>query len=257
MTSYSVSPLRPLPVVLFMALFIGSAVTAVAEDGDAVPIFVSGQDRAYELLSDDITKLITVRGPGELRLVSRARFKPADEDGLSYRLRVRLDGGAWEDVVYENVGRSRTAMFRDGTLGMPGSLMDHRIRLSRGYHNIEVRRDAAGPDVFFRHLFKSTRAKARTWVPITPSDESELVDLVSREKVTSYFRNAEGKPFELDVIGPTELRIFTRLEHTPDMRGRVHYRLQIQRDGELVNTFQLNDRRSAVTTYRDLDTLVP
>ena len=82
-----------------------------------IPIFVSGKDRLYSTLSTEDPQLVTVRGPGELRLVSRARFAPGTEGPLRYSLLVRLDGGTEQEVAYERVEPSRTAVFRDSNLG--------------------------------------------------------------------------------------------------------------------------------------------
>ncbi|MEM6455016.1 MAG: hypothetical protein AAF772_07970 [Acidobacteriota bacterium] len=222
----------------------------------SIPIFVSGQDRSYTRLDVREPALETVRGPGALRIVSRARFRPARADGLRYSLRVRVDGGPWQTVTYADVPRSRTAMFRDGTLGVPGRLMDHRIDLGRGYHNIEILAAAAQPEIYHRVLFEPRRAKRRSWVAVTP-DDAALVELVVRENLVAYYRNRAQKPFRIEVIGPTELRIFTRLENTPAMRGRIHYRLQVREMGRVINTFQLSSRRSEITTYHADDALVP
>ncbi len=97
----------------------------------------------------------------------------------------------------------------------------------------------------------------RQWVSLTPLESPELVELVSRENLVDYWRNRPGEPFSLEVIGPTDLRIFTRVECTPEMRGRIHYRLQVRNEASVINTFQLSSRRSEVTSYRALDTLVP
>ncbi|MEM6795937.1 MAG: hypothetical protein AAF725_18325, partial [Acidobacteriota bacterium] len=113
---------RRVPAILFAAALLLVADSASAQQ--EIPIFVSGKDRPYELLSETSPRVVTVRGPGELRLVSRARFRPADQNGLRYSLWVTIDGGEAQEVVYEEVSRSRTAMFRDGTLGMPGQLME-------------------------------------------------------------------------------------------------------------------------------------
>ena len=239
-------------VALLVCALVASAVPA-----QPIPIFVSGKDRAYEILQPDETRLMTLRGPGELRLVHRARFKPAMENGLSYSLFLRVNGGEEYEVVYDKVERSRTAMFRDGTLGVPGRLLDHIIELGRGYHNVEIRTKADNPEIFFRDLFQKKRERRRNWVEWTPSGSPQQVDLVVREALVPYFRNEPNRPFEVEIIGPTELRIFTRIENTPDMRGRIHYRLQIRSGGKVVNTFQLSSRRSDITAYLEEDHLVP
>lgn len=269
---------NPLPPALTAAgcaaiLLVGLAAPVRAQV--TVPIFVSGQDRAYEALSSSTPSVVTVRGPGDLRLVTRARFAPDAPDQLRYALKLRIDGGDEQTILFENVERSRTALFRDSNLGVPGRLTDHRIKLRRGYHNIEILAGAEAPPIFFRHLFEPKRERRRSWVAVTPLDKlpasdagsakaesarrlgTQRVDIVVREAVVPYYRNAPNEAFHVEVIGPTELRIFTRLENTPEMRGRIHYRLQIRRDGEVVNTFQLSSRRSYIATYLEVDHLVP
>ncbi|MEM6794832.1 MAG: hypothetical protein AAF725_12705, partial [Acidobacteriota bacterium] len=86
---------------------------------------------------------------------------------------------------------------------------------------------------------------------------AERVELVIRETLVAYYRNQTGEPFDLEVIGPTELRVFTRIENTPEMRGRIHYRLQVKENDRLVNTFQLSSRRSDIAVYQKEDSLVP
>ncbi len=248
------SGMRPPGLIMAAALLL-SAHAAGAQQ--TVPIFVSGLDRTYELLPATESRVVTVRGPGELRLITRARFKPTAEGAVGYSLRLRLDGGVEQEVAYESVERSRSAMFRDGTLGVPGQLMDYRLQLRRGYHNVEIKPAPGGPQVYFRYLFKPRREKRRRWVSITPLLAPELVELVVRETLVDYYRNRPGEAFEVEVIGPTDLRIFTRVESTPEMRGRIHYRIQVSEGGRVINTFQLSSRRSEIASYRSLDTLVP
>jgi len=41
------------------------------------------------------------------------------------------------------------------------------------------------------------------------------------------------------------------------MKGRIHYRIQIRENGKVINTYQLNSRRSEITVYKDDNELVP
>ena len=59
------------------------------------------------------------------------------------------------------------------------------------------------------------------------------------------------------MIGPTELRVFTRIENHYQMRGRIHYRIQVKSQEKVVNTYQLSSVRSEVTTYENNKKLIP
>ena len=58
-------------------------------------------------------------------------------------------------------------------------------------------------------------------------------------------------------MGPTQLRVLTRIENHYHMKGRIHYRVQVKEDSRIVNTYQLSSRRSEITMYRENTELIP
>ncbi len=217
---------------------------------------IAGKEREYARLAPDATHTLRIRGPGELRLFTRAQLPENPTDRAPYGLVLRMNGGAEQKLAFKPVGPAPNASFPDGVPGRPGALRDHSVMLGRGHHSIELWSTGEHP-IFLRHRFRPVRETPQDWVTIVPEGEVATQDLVVREAIVPYFRNASRQPFELDVIGPTDLRLLTRLEHGPDMRGRIHYRVQVRVDHQITHTFALTSRRSDIASYLLDDELVP
>ena len=243
-------------LLLLTLFFLRGAASAEEE----VELIVSDRTHRYERLSHAMWSTTTVRGPGRLRLLFRAGLPPALDGTVDYAIDLRVDGGPVERLSFSGVGRSRAVVFRDGRLGVPAQLRDRILNLGAGYHNVDVRiaRSSAGMlPIFLRTQLEKKKRRPRRWVSLNPLDDAERVDLVVREQYVTYHRNQPGKGFSVEVIGPTQLRIFSRIENRPEMRGRIHYRLQIKEEGKVINTFRLNSRRSDIASYKTDETLVP
>ncbi len=65
------------------------------------------------------------------------------------------------------------------------------------------------------------------------------------------------KPLKVEINGPTELRVLTRIENHYQMKGRIHYRVQVKENGHLTSTYQLNSRRSEIAVYKYDKELIP
>ena len=222
-----------------------------------VTIISSGKKRAYYSLSDKKESIIIVRGPGILRLLSRARFKPEDKNKLSYKIVYSIDGEKEKEIKFKKVKRSQKATYKNGQLGVPGNLKDFDIELGRGYHTIKILSDKKNPGVEVRYILYPKKAKKRNWVDIEPLSPYEPVELVSKEEAAKYYRFSSDKSLKVEIIGPTMLRIFTRVENDHKMKGRINYRLQVKKDGKVEHTYMLNSRKSEVTTYKSNGKMIP
>lgn len=216
-----------------------------------------GKTRTYYPLSSRRPTIVEVKGPGELRILTRAQFTHKANDELDYRIVYKVD--AAEDRLFdvEGVTRSRDAKYKDGSLGAPGESKDLKIKIGRGYHTLElVVRDSL-PPVSARYLFAPKKQKKTKWVTLSPLPPVEPIDVLAGEQTSHYYRFSSEKPMRIEIIGPTELRILTRVENSFDMKGRAHYRLQIRQKGQAVQSFQLSSQRSETTTYKNNSKLVP
>ena len=248
----------PLLLLLSASMFAEKSITLKPQNHrKRVTLISSGKKRAYYSLSHQKESVIIVRGPGTLRILTRVRFKPDDDDKQSYKISYSVDGNQKETIKFKNIKRSRKATFKKGTLGVPGRLEDFKINLGRGYHTIILQKEDYHPDVDVRYKFTPSKPKKRTWVELEPLTPYEPVELISREETFQYYRFSAEKPLKVEIIGPTTLRIFTRVENDHTMKGRIQYRLLVKKDGKIDHTYQLNSRKSEISTYKNNGKKIP
>ena len=153
--------------------------------------------------------------------------------------------------------RSKKATYLKGSLGVPGQLEDFEIVLGRGNHTIEVKLKDKNIPVANRYIFTPVKKKKQEWIAFSPKQPSEPVDLISRESTVNYYRFSMEKPVKIEIFGPTQLRVLTRIENHYQMKGRIHYRLQVKENSKVINTYQLSSRRSEIAVYKDNKELIP
>ena len=222
-----------------------------------VTTIIAGKSRDYYSLSSVTPSIITLQGPGILRVNTRGRFKPGEGTVIKYEVLYTVDGGEQKSVAISNVERSKDATYENGTLGVPGQLKDIEIELGRGIHNIAFKLKDNTYSVACRYVFTPTKEKKQEWIAFSPKLPSEPVDLISGETTTGYYRFSKEKPLKIEIIGPTELRVLTRIENHFEMKGRIHYRLQVKELDKVVNTYQLSSERSETAVYKENKELVP
>jgi len=222
-----------------------------------VTTIIGEKTRYYYSLSSDEPSTINFQGPGKLRVITRGRFIPKEGENISYQVVYSVDGEEQKKIKISNAERSKMATYLKGSLGVPGQLKDFEIEIGRGYHTIEFYLVNTKIPVAVRYYFTPTRYKKQEWISYNPTRPSTPVDLITKESTVNYYRFSMDKPLKVTVNGPTELRVLTRIENHYQMKGRIHYRMQVMESGTVINSYQLSSRRSEVTTYKNNTELVP
>lgn len=218
---------------------------------------ILGNSRNYYSLSSTDASLITVEGPGTLRVITRARFEENAPEKIDYSVLYSVDGTEQQTESIRNTEPLKDGAYRNTALGKPGKSEDFKIELGRGDHSIEFLLEDDLVKVAARYLFYPAKEKKIDWITFDPEFPAEGVDLIARESIVHYFRASQDQPLEVEVIGPTLLRVLSRVENHYTMRGRINYRMQVKENGAVVNTYQLSSRRSQVTAYKDNPELIP
>ncbi len=222
-----------------------------------VATLISEKTRSYYSLSVDKPSTINVQGPGILRVITRGRFIHENVDKIDYQVIYSINGSKQNTVKIDNVKQSKTATYRVDSLGIPGQLKDFEIEIGRGYHTLEFFIKDKDIPVAARYYLSPTKNKKQEWISFSPIKPREPVDLITRESSYKYYRFSMEEPLKVVVNGPTELRVLTRVENHYQMKGRINYRMQVVEKGKVINTYQLNSRRSEITLYKNNTELVP
>jgi hypothetical protein len=222
-----------------------------------VTIVSEGKSRVYYPLSAHHASRIELKGPGVLYLYTRAHLVAKSTDEARYTLRYTLDKGESELYDADGVIHAENAQYKDPTFGTPGDLKELRLSIPHGHHSLEVLLADSTTRVHARYLFSPRKARSLKWVSLAPLPPTEPIDLFAGEEAAHYYRFSQEKPMRIEIIGPTKLRVMTRVENSFNMKGRANYRLQIRQEGQVVQSYQLSSKRSETTSYKNNQKLVP
>ncbi len=53
------------------------------------------------------------------------------------------------------------------------------------------------------------------------------------------------------------MRVLTRIENHYQMKGRIHYRVQVKENNNIISTYQLSSQRSEIAVYKYDNELIP
>ena len=211
-------------------------------------IIIWGKSRTYYPLTFGHSTVVTVNGPGTLKIITRERIQ--SHNPLDYSIYYSINGERKNNVDFSNVHKDNKASFKDSKLGLPGRAGIFSLELGRGENTIEFWRGNEKPLIDVRFLFTETKEKRIKWVSMSPLFPNEPVSLVTNEEVYTYYRYTENKPLKIKVNGPTTLRVLNRIENHYQMKGRINYRIQVKEDKKVKNTYLLSSVRSDVTVYK-------
>jgi len=221
-----------------------------------VTVLISGKKRTYYEVSDEKYTILQVRGPGKLRILTRAVIKK-NEDKVNYKLIYKLNGLDEQIAEFNNVSKSVKSSFKNSSYSYPGMRKDIELTLKRGENSIQLRVLNSGLRVVTRIIFEPRKVEKENWISYSPASANEVVELITKEEISYYYRFSKKQPLKIKIIGPTELRILTRFENNYKMKGRINYRIQVASDNNVLNTFLLSSKRSVITYYKDSPELLP
>ena len=216
----------------------------------SVLVIVSGKSYKYYPLSNDEASLLTTKGPGKLKVITRCQLNHTNANELDYVVYYRINGGSKIKVDFNDVRVDQKSKFKNTSTGNPTIGENILIELSRGENTIEIWNGSENIELFIRSLFTEVKEKKIDWVSLSPMYPNEPVSLVTNEDVASYYRFSQAKPLKIRVTGPTTLRVLNRIEFDYKMKGRLNYRVEVKEDKKLKNTYMLCADRSDVTKYR-------
>lgn len=216
----------------------------------SVPIIVSGKSYKYYPLSNDDAIVLTTRGPGKLKVITRCQLASQNSGSVDYVIYYRINGSTKTKIEFNDVQVDKKSEFKNASMGFPTSGENIIIELSRGENSIEIWSGSKNIKILTRSLFTETKEKKIDWVSLSPMYPNEPVSLVTNEDVISYYRYTSVKPLKIRVTGPTTLRVLNRVDFDYKMKGRLSYRVEVKEDKKLKNTYMLCSDRSDVTRYK-------
>ena len=222
-----------------------------------IVINISNKSLKYYPLSVDEATILSARGPGKLKIITRGHLSSKSFKTLNYVVYYRINGGEKIRSNFSSVKADNKAFFEDDSQGYPSVGEKIIIELSRGENTVEIWSASGNPKLCIRSLFKKIKEKKIDWVRLSPNYPNEPVSLVANEDVLSYFRYSPSKSLKIKITGPTVLRVLNRFEFDYKMKGKINYRIEVKEDKKVKNTYMLCSTRSDVTRYRNDGKRIP
>lgn len=217
-------------------------------------ILIDKKQATYYMLSSSKQTVLSIDGPGELRVLSRALLM---ENRKSYTIYYEIDGTESGKITVNNASSDSKAIFIDNPIPELSKLNKAKIKIGTGYHTIKLKLDKSSADVIAKFSFNQKKSKKHKWIEFQPTNKCETVSLIVNESPVSYLRFTKSNPMKITINGPTDLKVLTRNENNYEMRGRINYRISVKEDGKVLNTYLISTERSETAVYKDNDKLVP
>jgi len=218
--------------------------------GKSVKITVKGKNWSYFQLDKKTELEFSVEGPAELKFITRLNmdsFKPGQK--VDYKVLCKLDDKKTHYTQSAIISKG-VSLAKDGKEQI-GEAQEFSLSFGKGGHKVKLYLERGDKSVIYIRPVKvkkqvSTEIRRTT---IDPRSYSKEVKILVKEKEFDYFRVGGQDSLKLEVIGPTTIKAFSRLEYDNTMNGEKKYRLQVYEDSKLKNTFLLNTIISETAVY--------
>jgi hypothetical protein len=227
------------------------------EAGETVCIKVEGLSLDYYVLSEDNPIILELRGPRRVKIISRYLFSRDDPDERSYSLRVLLDG----DEILRKTHRSHILESPEicrGTKSDIGALRRAYLNIPTGKHELQIFGDAPGDGRVAARVFRETRRKSTRDISFAPEAFDGVYQLqFASGKTSTYYHFSADTPLAFTVTGPTNLKVYTRLDFDKTMNGDQNYSLELLRDGEVQNVYHYHTDKLGSAAYIGREAILP
>jgi hypothetical protein len=228
---------------------------------------VDGKSRAYWLLAKDGTFSASVNGPALVRLVSRAPWKSklkGKDLVLDWTVDGQPGGRFTHPLVKSRGGRLRPAK-DDPSFATPNkwtrlsAASTDEIRIPFGTHILRVKADqSAAESALLRLKVKSIHPMPKGGtVDLLPRQEGRTRIVEVKQSRATYQVLGSGQELQVEAVGPTVVKVLTRLDWNSSMVGTQKYQLKVLEDGQLKNTWVLRGRHSRGAVYADKQDTTP
>jgi hypothetical protein len=217
-------------------------------------LVVEGVECRYFLADSETPVEAVVTGPARIKVLTRLDLKGLSEDEAFYTLSVWLDGEK-VDSIEKSTHASEVAVVMPGETEV-GVIRRFYLDVPQGTHVCEVGPANRGDRVYMR-FFRPIEEKKRKLVSLSPSSEAEPLTALYKEKEISYYMLDKSEPVTLELNGPTELKVTSRLHFDESMMGRQNYIVELVIDDSEHRSFQIETTRSSSVTFKEMPGVIP
>jgi len=216
------------------------------EHGVQISLVIGDNVSPYYKLVVDSAAYVRVTGPGELKFVTR--FSIPTGARRDARCSIKVSDGVKRVAEIDTTVGASDATWQDEPF-RPGKAFRFSVKVPEGEHRYRV--DLTSPVKSFagvRYLF-STGGGRQPKSPVYPIDMLGATSIALKEKLVDFFLADTVRPVKVRVIGPTRLRIVTRLAYSGVMKGPQKYSVLIAIDSKPASQQALETSKSPATFF--------
>jgi hypothetical protein len=231
----------------------GKSITITPSGGGAVKVAIGTKQQTYYTLSSSGRLRLNVEGPGRLTVMSRIVLSPGASGEKAYGITLREKGGV--------AGSQKTRSDRsDATLstGAPlGKLRKLLLRVPPGVHAYEAGlEDAGNASAVVKFQFRAGKPPG-SLANLQALSYSRVATAVIKEKLVTYYVSARDRGVQVRVIGPTRLKVSTRLNYDATMKGGQKYGVGVWEGDKRIVLKSLMTSKALAVAYQDWKDVIP
>lgn len=249
-------------VVLVLTVLMGLPVPAQAAKtvsvtptgGTPVKVLVGKKEKSYHTLPSAGRLRLQIEGPGRLTAISRVLVPRGTAGTIPYAVVIREKGNV---TARQKTTTGRSDATVQGTGAALGKLRKLVLRVPPGTHVYEVSLEEAGSaSAAMKFLFRSGK-NPRKMVRLEARSYNRVATAVVKEKLQTCYVSTKDKGVQLSIIGPTRLRVTTRLNYDTKMTGRQKFSIGVWEKDKRIMMKSLVTSKSLGATYQDWKDVVP
>lgn len=216
-----------------------------------------GRSLTYFPLERGDEILLTVEGPTTLRVLSRIDFGDNTSGEKRYYLRYEREDGK-KGKFRRTTTVSPTAVLADNQNVHMGTSRNAYLKVPDGKHTYRFYLGSKASYKLYLRFYKRSAdlSSGSENVAFAPANFTRAVTLTVKEEDLTYYRIGEQDSLRLSIIGPTTIRVLSRLEFDPTMITEQKYRIRILENGLEKQIFPLRSKPSEAAEYRELSKMI-
>ncbi len=217
-----------------------------------VTLMVDSKRVVYHRFDGETPLRFSVEGPTRLKILTRLSI-PNDRDEDSYAVVIARDGALVATKELSSVPSDR-AFYVALNHSRPGVIRRIYVDVPTGRHGYELRsRDRTFIDA---RVFEAAGGKPAR-LSLAPREYESVETLYYRDKELVYYLLTKRSPVVLDVIGPTSVKVNTRLLYDATMSSQQMYVLGVRQQDGSEMLYKIESVPSETVVCRDRGDLIP
>ncbi len=209
-------------------------------------ILVEAKERTYYQFNSEVPLAFSIEGPTRVKVLTRLMMQN-DSDVADYAVVVWRDGlPLFTEELETTAAATATYIQFDG--GRPAAIRRVYIDVPTGHHEYQL--FAAERAVVDARVFLSTAPKPRR-VSLAPREYASVETFDHRGKELTYYVTTREKSVVLEVVGPTSVKVNTRLLFERTMEGELTYVLGVRELGKPEVLYKIKSGVSTTVACRD------